>query len=85
MRCTHCKKEINDNEFSNTTVYSAGDYDPYCNTSCQNAAREKMNREMTAISGMNDQEFYGYMGVPHLSPKPAVKENDNPNWKEDGF
>jgi hypothetical protein len=81
MQCAHCKKEIN--EFSNTTVYSAGDYDPYCNASCQNAAREKTDREMDAICEMNDQEFYAHMGA---NPKPTVEENDNnPNWKEDGF
>lgn len=86
MRCTNCKKEIHD--WDQGTVFSAGDYDPYCNAACQKAHSDELHREMGLISNMTDQQFYDYMGVPGLNPTaPTPDENDNanPNWKEDGF
>jgi hypothetical protein len=87
MRCTHCNLEIN--EFVTNVVYSAGDYDPYCDSACQDAASRRLDREMTQVHAMTDAQFSQWLN-PHggnaCIPKPEKPEPDTKvNWKKDGF
>lgn len=47
ISCTHCGKNVDD---SPNPVYSAGDFDPFCNAACQRAHDAGVRRDMDALS-----------------------------------
>lgn len=58
LKCTHCKKSV---EETKTAVYSRGDYDPFCCQKCHDEYFEQLDKQMSEINKMTDQQFFGYM------------------------
>lgn len=75
MKCTRCKKECE------PTVFSSGDYDPFCSRGCHDQYYIHLQDEMGRVNEMTDAEFSAWLGVPSDPPRDV----DTEGWQKTGF